>query len=293
MTAYASKAQKNALSGQIDIFGSLGVEENLPGLRLDPPPKPVTVREQLVWEKELLGMYLSHHPLDDYGAFLADSCQPIARITPESDGKLVRIGGLITSVRRILTKKGANMAFVAIEDKTGVTELIVFPKAYEKDPEVYEVDNVIMATGKISAKDKEGRLTSEPKVMVDGAKIVDYDTAKAHKPRKDPAPVASPRPAAPPRQPATASSPAPAASTPGGVGILVIRLQDLSNPQLLHDIRAILDAHNGQSETFIVVGDETPKKIRLPFKVEVNDSIMTKLGNLVGPDRVMLARGPA
>ncbi|HEX7260016.1 MAG TPA: DNA polymerase III subunit alpha, partial [Candidatus Saccharimonadia bacterium] len=71
ITSYASKAQKNALSGQIDIFGSLG-EDSMPGLRLELPERVIPAREQLGWERELLGLFLSQHPLDDYEGYLAD-----------------------------------------------------------------------------------------------------------------------------------------------------------------------------------------------------------------------------
>jgi DNA polymerase-3 subunit alpha len=281
VTSYASKAQKNALSGQIDIFGSLGVEENLPELRLDPPPQPISGREQLGWEKDLLGLYLSHHPLDDYGAYLADTTQPIGAITPEADGKLVRIGGLITTVRKITTKKGDVMAFVGIEDKSGLTELIVFPKAYQKSPEVFEPDNVIVATGKIAARDRDGRLTGEPKVMIDAAKIVDYDTARNHKPLRADHSTTTPAPAPDPPSPRT-----PPVDPPSAGGPLILKLADLSNPQLLHDIKEILSAHNGPTETYIVVGEDSPKKIRLPFKVAVSAALIEQLSAVVGEGHV-------
>jgi DNA polymerase-3 subunit alpha len=285
VTSYAAKAQKNALSGQIDIFGSLGAEEDAPALRLDPPPQPAASREQLAWEKELLGLYISHHPLDDYAAYLADSTQPISAITPEADGKLVRVGGLITTVRKILTKKGDTMAFVGIEDKTGPTELIVFPKAYEKSPEVFEADNVIIATGKISARDRDGRLTSEPKVMVDAAKIVDYDTAKAHKstrPRPEPATSQAASPGAGARVPASV----PPASAAMAAGHVVLKLANLSDQQLLHDIKEILHASSGATETYMIVGTDTPKKIRLPFRVDVSPELMQRLSAVVGEGHV-------
>jgi DNA polymerase-3 subunit alpha len=313
LTSFASKAQKNALSGQIDIFGSLGAEDDLPALRLDPPPHPPSGREQLAWEKELLGLYLSHHPLDDYAGYLADSCQPIGLVTPEADGKLVRLGGLITTVRKITTKNGATMAFVGMEDKTGVTELIVFPKAYEKSPEVYEADNVIMATGKISARDRDGRLTSEPKVMVDGAKIVDYDTAKAYKsrtplmstqavtptPQTAPpatAPGASSRLRTPPStssgpspQPAQAASTAPGAAAAGlstdPAGYLLVHIDDLSNQELLHSIKELLQSNSGAAEAYMLIGANAPKKIRLPFRVAVSEELLSQLNALVGAGR--------
>jgi DNA polymerase-3 subunit alpha len=328
ITSFASKAQKNALSGQIDIFGSMGAEEDAPALRLDVPPHPAGNREQLMWEKDLLGLYLSRHPLDDYNGYLADHCQPIGMITPEADGKLVRVGGLITTVRKILTKKGDTMAFVAIEDKTGPTELIVFPKAFAKNPEAYEADNVIIATGKISARDRDGHLTGEPKVMVDAAKVVDYDTAKAYKPlraagssasgQSAPTPLAAPGPASSRRTP-SASSPgsqsgraplhaarpgsAPPVSSTGAAGAgpapitatspegyLVLKLASLADQQLLHDIKEVLVANTGAAETYILVGNDAPKKIRLPFRVAVSEDLIKQLAAVVGEGHVTHAR---
>ncbi len=280
VTAYANKAQKNALSGQIDIFGSLGAEENLPGLGFEPAPHPTSSREQLAWEKELLGLYLSHHPLDEYAGYLADMSVSIDSITSGSDGKLVRVGGLITTVRKILTKKGDSMAFVGLEDKTGLTELIVFPKAYEKSPEVYEVDNIIMVTGKVSAKDREGRLTGDPKLMVDSAKIINYEAATSH---------VSSHPAASRAEPTKPPAPTRAAVTslPDTGDHVLLQLSDLSDQNLLRAIKEVLSANVGPSEIYILVGDDDPKKIRLPFKVAVTTELISSLGDLVGPDQVI------
>ncbi len=281
VTAYANKAQKNALSGQIDIFGSLGAEENLPGLGFDPAPQPVSSREQLSWEKELLGLYLSHHPLDEYAGYLADTCAPVESLTPGSDGKLVRLGGLITTVRKILTKKGDTMAFVGLEDKTGLTELIVFPKAFEKSPEVFEIDNIIMATGKVSAKDREGRLTGEPKLMVDSAKVINYEAATTHVPARPAASHNLPTLAATPIRPHSSIS-----SLPDSEGHVLLQLSDLSDQKLLHDIKEVLSVNSGPSEIYILVGDDNPMRIRLPFKVAVTSELIASLGALIGPSQV-------
>lgn len=258
ITSYAAKSQKNALSGQIDIFGSLGDGHSAPDLRLEPAPAPVTTREQLAWEKELMGLYLSHHPLDDYAAYLADTTQPIGRLTPEADGKLARIGGLITGVRKIFTKKGDAMAFVAIEDKTGSTELVVFPKAYAASPEVYEPDNIIMVSGKISARDRDGSLNGEPKIMVENAKIINYDLASKHVPLK--APALAPKPVRQSHQ-------------------VIFAIEQTSN-DMLHALKEIIGAHPGDVDMYLQVGGPAGKKLRLPFRVDASDDLSKALENI-------------
>lgn len=281
IVGYAAKAQKNALSGQIDLFGSMGEEENLPGLRLLPPADPPSPREQLGWEKELLGLYLSYHPLDDYASYLADNLQPIGVIAPDHDGKFVRIGGMVVAVRRIVTKSNATMAFVQIEDRSGAIELVVFPKAYEAAPHIWETDTVIQVSGKISARDKEGRLTSDVKIMADGGKVIDYDMARAYKPRN------GGHPAAPRLTPAVPVEAKPL-STQVLAGRLEIQMSDLGDQVMLLQVKDILLKYSGDSETYIAVGGEVPKKIRLPFKVQLSEAVIDELSRVVG--RGMVSR---
>ncbi len=266
IVSYAQRAQKNALSGQIDIFGSLGSEENLPQLRFDLPDVAPTAREMLSWEKELLGLYLSHHPLDDYANYLDAKTQPLAALTAEHDGRQARVGGMIVQSRRITTKKGDMMAFATIEDRSGGSiELVVFPKAYEKTPGLWENDRVVTVNGKISGRDREGRLTGELQLMVDGAQEIDYDEARKSK--------AVPKKVTPPM--ATVAE------------RLIIKLPDLSDQGVLLQIRDLLSGVKGKSEAYLVVGDsDTPKRIRLPFMVSVSDDLVRRLNQLVGEGSV-------
>jgi DNA polymerase-3 subunit alpha len=271
IVSYAQRAQKNALSGQIDIFGSLGAEENLPQLRFDAPAVAPTSREMLMWEKELLGLYLSHHPLDDYAVYFEATTQPLASITPEYDGRPARVGGMVVQSRRITTKKGDMMAFATIEDRSGGSiELVVFPKAYEKAPELWSNDKIIAVNGKISARDREGRPTEELQLMVDGGQEVDYEAARTHKAAQQKLTL----------EPESVEAPLPPQR-------LIISLPDLSDQDTLLKIRDLLKAVKGDSEAYLVVGgDGAEKRIRLPFMVEVSDDLLGRLDKLVGKGAV-------
>ena len=286
LTAYASKAQKNALSGQIDLFGSMAAEDDLPALHLELPPTAPTTREQLMWEKELMGLYLSSHPLDDYAAYLSDNTAGIGKLTPEADGKTVKVGGLITGVRKILTKKGDAMAFVAIEDRTGVGELVVFPRTYADNPNLFEVDKVIVASGKINARDREGRIVGDPKVIVDTVRMVEYDIAKAYQVKHgnravEPEPLPVSKTAAPhPKVPLVTLSESPAE------GQLILRVDDLTNQELLLSMKSLLGSHTGKAEVYIVTGGDAPRRIRLPFRVDSSDKLVGSLEQLLGAGTV-------
>ena len=308
ITNYASKAQKNALSGQIDIFGSMGVEDSLPALKMELPPTQVSSREQLGWERELLGLYLSSHPLEEYSAYLDDNCVPIKSILPQHEGRTVKIGGMTTTVRKITTKTGGNMAFVGVEDRFGDSlELIVFPKAYEKTVYLWEPDTVIEVSGKVNTKDRDGVSTEEIKIMVDEASRIDYDMAKAYKhdPNKktpavggfapvsnreryakaakanvEPAPQVKndvPKPA--PKEPVTSSEEG-----------IVITLSKMSTTEVLADIKKILTDFPGQTPVYLVMPGNPPKKIKLPHSIDVSDELIGKLKAAVKDGNVKLSR---
>lgn len=265
LTDYASKAQKNALSGQIDIFGSLGMEEAMPGLKLETPPRLATSREQLTWERELLGIYLSRHPLDDFDAYLQDHAMPINTITLQHEGRQAKIGGMITTVRKITTKSGGLMAFVGVEDKTGSLELIVFPKAYEKNPMLWEPDTVIEVSGKVNTKDREGRQDGEIKIMVDDAKPVEYEAVKDYKPKK-----------ATPGLP-TASGLRGGAPDRAAAAGLTIRLQQIASTAILTEIKNALETSPGDQPVYLVMPGDPPKKIKLPFTVTITQDLARRL----------------
>ena len=91
----------------------------------------------------------------------------------------VTIGGLVSSVREISTKKGDKMAFVVLEDATGELEVVVFPSTYSEKPKAWVQDTVIKITGKINTKDRDGRATQEVKVIVNEVSVVTREDIEA------------------------------------------------------------------------------------------------------------------
>lgn len=278
IVSYAQKAQKNALSGQIDIFGSMGAEEQLPGMRLEVPPTAMSRQEKLAWEKELLGLYLSEHPLDSYAGYLRKHVQAIEEVTTDMEGRSVKVGGIITSARKITTRNGEPMAFVAIEDKTGSLELIVFPKLYAKNPDAWLVDSVIGATGKVNTKDRDGRPSGEIKVLADTVELISFDTAEAYQSSQESVPTS--------QEPQTAEKPPGASDLPSSD--VVITLDDLSDTELLMKLRDILKQNKGSSQAFVKLSGDQPKTIKLPFAVTPSDELIEQLGDLVGAESVQV-----
>lgn len=123
--------------------------------------------DKLNWEKELLGLYISGHPLEKHKEMLNNMTTPIKKIntdlssyTPRSpferyilQGESVTIGGIISSIKKIITKKGQVMMFVKVEDLTDRIEVVVFPSMIEKNPEVFKENKIISITGRTDVKD--------------------------------------------------------------------------------------------------------------------------------------------
>ncbi len=127
---------------------------------------PALQSEKLMWEKELLGLFVSAHPLSDYQQTLRlENVTAIKNVKPSAVNQ-VRIGGVITKVQKIMTKTGRPMMFSWIEDLTSKIELVIFPNVYEKYPDVLKENLIVIATGKIN--DRDGNL----KLLCDSIKTV-------------------------------------------------------------------------------------------------------------------------
>jgi DNA polymerase-3 subunit alpha len=145
----ADRARRDRESGQTSLFGL--VEEIVEGpsdagLRVP----PMGAEEKLQNEKELLGLYLSDHPLNRLQARLSELTDAQAiDITTELVGREVRVAGLVREVRRVVTRRGQIMAYAQVEDLTGVMELTLFPSIYEQYLRVLEPDRIVVVQGKV------------------------------------------------------------------------------------------------------------------------------------------------
>ncbi|MCL4426025.1 MAG: DNA polymerase III subunit alpha [Firmicutes bacterium] len=158
----AQVRQKARQGGQLSLFE---VSADVFGGREESPlPKEeYPQRTLLTMEKEVLGFYVSGHPLaeleDDLRRLTSNS---ISGLSERGDGETVVIGGLILSQKRIVTRSGGIMAFVSLEDLTGMVEVTVFPRLLEKNGEILADDKVILVRGRVS-RQEEG----EAKILAD------------------------------------------------------------------------------------------------------------------------------
>ena len=319
--AYGAKLQKDAASGQTDLFGAFGAAAALPEVEIKAAPAQYSEKEQLLWERDLMGLYISAHPLDKYDTFFEEQTHPLSLVSEENDGKTVVVGGIVTGVRTILTKNNTKMAFVKIENKTGEQEIVVFPNVFEEYGGKLVQDNVIKVTGKVNARDKNGNVVSEAKVLMDSCEVISDEVLGSYK--------ATGTKLAPPKEAqgfrGRSRSSASGVSRGGGgfraggasfkgasanransggdeeiervrvveppkdvrkekVYILVKKPDDV---EVLGAIKKVCDRNLGMQDVILVLEEKEEKKaLKMPFRVEAGKAFLGEMKEVVGEDCV-------
>lgn len=304
MLAYSNRLHREANSGQTDLFGNLVNDASAatarPQLALEKAAEIFSQREQLIWERELLGLYLSQHPLAAFEVILGEQTMPMADLRPEHEGRGVVVGGAISDVREITTRNGQKMAFVKLEDRNTELELILFPGSYQQTAGLWERDRVVICRGKISAKDKEGNLGQEVKVLIDDARELTPAQAagyqatgkKMHAPGSKRSAAASVTATKDRTVVAAAQKPqqqteADITAQPKKVERIYIRLVDSHNQELLMSLKQTIDAAKGSTDVILVLGPAESKQIiKLPAGMENSEQHIQMLRAIVGDANV-------
>ena len=150
----AERARRDRESGQTSLLDMVGSPEAAAedyGLTID--VAPMAGDEKLRLEKELLGLYLSDHPLRRIAAELAKlSDTQAVEVTSALQDTEVRVAGLVREVRRVVTRKGQIMAYATLEDLTGAVDIVLFPRVFEQARLLFEPDKVVVVQGKVDAR---------------------------------------------------------------------------------------------------------------------------------------------
>jgi len=240
-----NNSRKN-IEGQMSLFQINTEEMSAPGAVAVLPQVANFSEETLITlEKEMLGVYITGHPLKDY----EDKIEKVVTITSEElshaeandhvrDGMKATMAGIISSKKMLVTKSGSQMAFLELEDLYGIVEVIVFPKVYERCVQSLMVDNIIVVKGTINFKEDE-----QPKLMAE--KIIDLKAVEEVIPGKT----------------------------------LKINIpQDLNETQALQSLKEMLTAHKGDMPVIIKI-ERTGKKFKASSDLWVENSplLMKKL----------------
>src|SRR6266851_579271 len=179
VVARAERARRDRESGQTSLLEMVGSEEVTAddyGLAIDVAPMPG--EDKLRLEKELLGLYLSDHPLRRISAELAKlSDTQAVEVTSALQDTEVRVAGLVREVRRVVTRKGQIMAYASLEDLTGTVDVVLFPRVFEQVRLLFEPDKVVVVAGKVDARAGSTRATGASSSPVEPEMEAEVETA--------------------------------------------------------------------------------------------------------------------
>lgn len=183
-----SNERKRNIQGQMSLFGA----EETAAIKISYPDiREFEKKYILAQEKEMTGLYLSGHPLDQYSTALKNQTsiniseiistetleddEFVEAVSKVKDGDIVIVGGIISEISKKITKNNANMAFIKLEDMTGSIEAVVFPKIFEKCKSFISEDSIVIIRGRISIREDEAPKliceTIDPLLLVNTEKL--------------------------------------------------------------------------------------------------------------------------
>lgn len=256
---------------QISLFGALG--NTLPPRIKLAQVQAVDRQERLSWEKELLGLYITEHPFSDYRRFLGDYITPFTRLRERINDEAVRVAGVISTIKKIITKSNKPMLFVKIEDAVASTELLVFPTVLEKTPNLWIEGKAIICQGKVSDKDQEVKVLVDKAAelsladipgSIDIFKRIEVKSRGNFYKKND-------------NQQQKKQETAPTPSQPAYPHLKIIINKELT-PEKSEKIRLILLKNSGQSKVYFKISlNGQPKIIETGFRVDNNSLIKEEL----------------
>jgi DNA polymerase III subunit alpha len=225
--------------GQNSLFGA---NMQIGKLQLKSGVEPATTQEKLGWEKEHLGLFVSAHPLDSYRDVL-QGFTSLESMPDIRDGQAVIVGGIICKYKRTMTKKNDPMAFFTLQDLTGTTEVLVFPKVMLQALPFLDLDRIVQVKGRVSDKDGERKIIAEEITDIVSDELYTMALSEMEKNKQ-----------------------------------IVIHMMHIQNPDALNQIKELLVANPGNAQVYLSVGQNgTGKTIKTQSQVRISQDLLLKL----------------
>ncbi|MFL5899348.1 MAG: DNA polymerase III subunit alpha [Solirubrobacterales bacterium] len=259
------KVQEDAQLGQGSIFdfgeGDGGEAQPQTHHRPPIPAAEFDRAEMLAMEKEVLGTYLSSHPLTEVGPALRARVDcSLAQLGGKPDGAWVTVGGIVVECKRIRTKSGNQMMFATLDDVEGQVEMLVFKADQAESAEVIQPDAIVLVRGRLDHKDR-----GETKLVVQEAQRFEPNEAEI------------------------AGAAKKVTALPTGPLQVSIDLTKLRTPGLVDDLKSLFEDHKGEASVHLVMEtSDGPKKLEIgeDYRVQVSPHLRYELNQLLGPDAI-------
>ncbi|PLX26141.1 DNA polymerase III subunit alpha [Candidatus Parcubacteria bacterium] len=255
---YIKQIKEKRTTNQDSLFAGTDIALDSK-VRID-DTEPATLEQKLVWEKTLLGIYVSSHPFAYYEKFLGNKVVPVAEVEEKDRDSWVVVGGVIDAAKKKITKKGSVMMFATIQDMTGRIEMLVFPKAYEVSKEVWEAGNVVCVVGKTPREDGDNKIFVEKAYVLTKENIeqisgyLSFNTSGVEKKKKE-----------------------------ENSKYITIGLTQDEVKEYTNDLKVLLEEYPGNYDVYVRVGMNT---IRAQSQVDWNEELKDRLESLIGPGKV-------
>jgi len=299
LTRLAKQAEEIRNSKQMSLFGGKSEQVQLTVTLEDVDPAPRMQR--LKWEKELLGLYVSEQPLSEHRELITNHANPIGRITLKEANQSVICVGLISHIKKIVTRSGDPMLFIQLDDFSGNTEALIFPKLLKENPELYTEDAVLTIYGKVSDKDGTIKILAnkaepfDPTVLARQNPVIrpadDYGAPMASAPEYSPAPDYGPAPEySPAYSPAKNYAPAPDVQAPAPLpaNSVELMLEQAFSADKLKQLKSTLEGlPTGDFAVHLRI-QEGPRsrRIKTSYKIDRKPEVLAQLESIVGKGRV-------
>lgn len=149
-----NRSQARDAQAQHSLFGLMDNQQSVPQFRLKEAPS-APKRDKLTWEKELLGLYISGHPLEEHKGRLEKLGATVAKVKRFREGVTAIAGGIIEEAKTVMTAQGNQMAFLRLSDLTDTIELVAFPQVFQKHNDIIANNRSILVKGKVSHRNGE------------------------------------------------------------------------------------------------------------------------------------------
>ena len=264
MLVYASKFQKQVESNQLNLFNEASSDSShlvSSKIELKKSESGGDHHKYLSWERELLGLYISEHPLSEIADYLKVNCLPLSKIHDLNNDTPVTVGALITEVKEIMTKSGQRMAFLKIEDLTGEVEMVVFPRVYAQLADRLSRDKIYKFRALVSSRSSNVGDNSKSLVL----ESIEYIEESARRSGGN--------------------------SQTKEDKQLYIKLKDTSDDKILSSLKTTIDKYLGETKVILVLGEASGRQaIRLPRGFDYsNEEALDSLSSLVGSDNLALS----
>lgn len=269
---YHRQAEREAQSGQFNLFAS-EPQSSANSLKLRSAPA-VTPQERLKWEKELLGLYVSEHPFKYMASKLSSIISPISKLPELKQEKKARIGGVVTAVKKIYTKKNEPMLFCRLEDGVSDCEVVVFPRVYQDTVDCWVEDKVLVASGRPAEDGGKWKLLAETAYEVTSQNIDEIaqaatgtiaqgsDTEGAGSKNSSGSVISDERP--------------------------VVLYVGASLPEsTVRKLREVFDTNLGTQPVEFMIDDvEGKRRVKASAKIHLTPEVITQIESLLGPRTV-------